>query len=124
MKLKNFFKILILFLLWCNTSLSEIRVETYLKYKDSSSEKVQKQLDIVLIHLGAGIMSMNVELDYNKRNKIFCSPDNLAFNAGNYSRFIDDEIKYLRTLMRIDELNDFPIAMILISHLKKAFPCK
>ena len=105
-----------------NVLAGSITVSDYLKFVHSDSKEMKQHMNIVLIHIEQGFATANVELEYTKKDKIYCQPVKLNLNAANLTKFLNDEIKFIKK--NGHNIDDFPIAMILMRHLKKQFPCK
>tara|TARA_A100000164_G_scaffold106761_1_gene93997 strand:+ start:98 stop:484 length:387 start_codon:yes stop_codon:yes gene_type:complete len=105
-----------------NVLAGSITVSDYLKFINSDSKEMKQHMNIVLIHIEQGFATANVELEYTKKDKIYCQPVKLNLNAANLTKFLNDEIKFIKK--NGHNIDDFPIAMILMRHLKKQFPCK
>tara|TARA_Y100000389_G_C17428472_1_gene501053 strand:+ start:566 stop:937 length:372 start_codon:yes stop_codon:yes gene_type:complete len=121
---KLFSTILVLSLLLSSNNVlaRSITVGDYLKFINSDSKEMKQHMNIVLIHIEQGFATANVELDYTKKDKIYCQPVKLNLNAANLTKFLNDEIKIMKK--NGHNVDDFPITMILMRHLKKQFPCK
>ena len=121
--MKKLLSIIFVSLLFTENAYSgTITVDTYLKYMNSNSKEKKQHMNIVLVHIEQGFATANVELGYTKKDKIYCQPEKLSLNFGNLSKFLNDEIKLLKNDNH--KIDDFPIQMILMQHLKKQFPCK
>ncbi len=105
-----------------NVSARHITVSDYLKFMNSNNKQIKQHMNIVLIHIEQGFATANVELEYTKKDKIYCQPVNLDLNAANLTKFLNDEIVLMQK--NGHNIDDFPIEMILMRHLKKQFPCK
>ena len=122
-KMKKLFGILMLyFLLSTKASIAAITVDKYLLAMTSDNKKVHELIERNLMGINSGLMYANAELRFEKRKQIYCQPDKLAFNSQNLIQFVSDEIKFLQNKgMKIENV---PIGMILVMHLKRVFPCK
>jgi hypothetical protein len=105
-----------------NVSARHITVSGYLKFMNSDNKVIKNHINIVLIHVEQGFATANVELEYTNKDKIYCQPINLHLNAANLKKFLNDEIQLMQK--NGHNIDDFPIEMILMRHLKKQFPCK
>ena len=121
--MKKLFGILMLyFLLSTKASIAAITVDKYLLAMTSDNKKVHELIERNLMGINSGLMYANAELRFEKRKQIYFQPDKLAFNSQNLIQFVSDEIKFLQNKgMKIE---NFPIGMILVMHLKRVFPCK
>jgi hypothetical protein len=79
-------------------------------------------MDISIKLIEEGIAIANVELDYTKRKKLYCQPETLAFNSENIASFLEHQIQKFKDKGR--SIDKFPVAMVLMKHLKETFPCK
>ncbi len=79
-------------------------------------------MDISIKLIEEGITMANVELDYTKRKKLYCQPETLAFNSENIASFLEHQIKIFKDKGR--SIDEFPVSMIIMKHLKETFPCK
>ncbi|MFP6782796.1 MAG: hypothetical protein VCB24_00640 [Pseudomonas sp.] len=78
-----------------------------------------------IIGLGTGYTWMNT---YYKTQgitdtQIFCPPPKIALNADNYIALIQEQIKELNTYKTVDEVNAYPVEMLLLLSLQRSFPC-
>ena len=122
MQIKKLLSILVLGLLLSGNAYAELSMGTYIKNKSSSNKELHEVMDISIKLIEEGITIANVELDYAKRKRLYCQPKTLAFNSKNIASFLDHQIKIFEDKgLSIDE---FPVSMIIMKHLKETFPCK
>jgi hypothetical protein len=66
---------------------------------------------------GVGYAFANVQLSMRHANRLYCPPNNLAFEADNYLALIDE------ALIRYKPTDSIYIEAILTSALTRLFPC-
>ncbi len=118
---------LILGLLCCNISLADITVSDYLKFREGKNKKVNEFIDNNILGIGTGIFwsNINIGLKLGKANKekpIYCAPEKLTITKENYINFLDAEIKEHKKMRVLS--GDTPIAIMILFHLERIFPCK
>ena len=120
--MKKILGIMVLSLLLSGNAYAELSMGTYIKNKSSSNKELHEIMDISIKLIEEGIRVANVELEYAKRKRLYCQPKTLLFNSKNIARFLDHQIKIFEDIgLSIDE---FPVSMIIMKHLKETFPCK
>ena len=75
-------------------------------------------LEIYIDGLSAGIEMSNIAISQMHEVNVFCPPETITLNTGNYMDIIDKEIKS----NKYEE--DAPIEGVLFFGLIKTFPCK
>lgn len=73
--------------------------------------------------IGQGIAWANTAAEKNKA-PIYCQPRTLSMNGTNYIEILDKMIKNFESKTTAKELNEFPVAMLLVMGLQEAFPCQ
>jgi len=124
--MKKLLGILVLGLLWCNVGVAAISVDSYLKARKENEKKVQEFIDEHILGIGTGIFWSNASLqsEHGKANKekpMYCQPE-IALGKKNYINFLDSEIA-IQKKMGVLNGNEH-IAMLIVIHLKRIFPCE
>jgi len=87
-----------------------------------------KDVDLFKMYLtgvGQGFAWANAYLYDAKQLQLFCQPELLSLGVDNYKRIIDDELARRRKeYMKMAGGKGAPIEFILLSGLKRTFPCK
>ena len=69
--------------------------------------------------IGTGYFWANVDLDIRNTKKLFCTPQNLDFNADDYVAILNDQINYTKS-----KQGNWPIGALLLEGLRRKYPCK
>ena len=120
--MKKIFLVLLFGFLFSGNVHADLMMGEYIKNRSSNDKEVHKIMDISIKLIEEGIEMANVELDYTKRKKLYCQPETLAFNSENIASFLEHQIKKFKDKGR--SIDKFPVAMVLMKHLKETFPCK
>ena len=120
--MKKILLIITVSLLFSGNVHADLMMGKYIENRSSSNKEMHKVMDISIKLIEEGIAMANVELDYTKRKKLYCQPETLAFNSKNIASFLDHQIQKFKDKGR--SIDKFPVAMILMKHLKETFPCK
>jgi len=116
--MKKLLGILVLVLLWCNVSFSEITVKKYLELKDEKSNILISNV----AGIGSGFFWYNLLLDIEGKNQLYCLPENFVLQYDNYISFLDDSIIEQRYKGTLDENHN--IGLLILSKIIETFPCK
>jgi hypothetical protein len=119
---KKIFLILIFGFVFSGNVHADLMMGKYIENRSSSNKEMHKVMDISIKLIEEGIAMANVELDYTKRKKLYCQPETLAFNSKNIASFLEHQIKIFKDKGR--SIDKYPVAMVLMKHLKETFPCK
>ena len=120
--MKKIFLILLFGSLFSGNVHADLMMGKYIENRSSNNKEVHKIMDISIKLIEEGIAIANVELDYTKRKKLYCQPETLAFNSKNIASFLEHQIKIFKDKGR--SIDKYPVAMVLMKHLKETFPCK
>lgn len=87
--------------------------------------KVQDNRTITFYIDGAvsGMSWVNTRLTHSGKPPLYCQPGKLALETDDYSRILDDEIKWKEKMLGFKEIQDFPIEVLLLEGLIRRFPC-
>ena len=119
--MKKIFLILIFGFVFSGNVHADLMMGKYIENRSSSNKEMHKVMDISIKLIEEGIAMANVELDYTKRKKLYCQPETLAFNSKNIASFLEHQIKIFKDKGR--SIDKYPVAMVLMKHLKETFPC-
>lgn len=120
--MKKILLIITVSLLFSGNVHADLMMGKYIENRSSSNKEMHKVMDISIKLIEEGIAMANVELDYTKRKKLYCQPETLAFNSKNIASFLEHQIKIFKDKGR--SIDKYPVAMVLMKHLKETFPCK
>ena len=120
--MKKIFLVLLFGFLFSGNVHADLMMGKYIENRSSNNKEVHKIMDISIKLIEEGIAIANVELDYTKRKKLYCQPETLAFNSENIASFLEHQIQKFKDKGR--SIDKFPVAMVLMKHLKETFPCK
>ncbi len=112
-----------LFLL--SVSMVQLKANTTVKqYKaDLASGSTAASFTKVYIYgLGEGFLLANIEAT-KKKAPLYCHPDKLALSMANYVDIVDRQIKERSNRMTQAQLDEIPIAVLLLEGLEETFPC-
>lgn len=101
---------------------AEMTVKGYEFMINSKDEKAVKVVKMYINDVGQGFARSNTELDRRGGKQLYCPNQNLALNADNYIRILNDTIVDLRK-RGIENVDDTDIEFFLLLGLKKMFPC-
>lgn len=73
------------------------------------------------IYISAIVEGLNWTNGERGNTKLYCLPENIAFNAENYSNFIEEEFSLRANASNIGEM---PVGLALLRALERKFPCK
>ncbi len=125
--MKKLLAIVIIFLMWSNIALAELKVNTYLKAREGKNKEVNEFIDNNILGIGTGIFWLNASIESkfgkaNNEKSAYCAPKKLAITKENYINFLDAEIKERKEMGTLT--GEEPIAMLIVMHLRKIFPCE
>ena len=125
--MKKLLAVIIIFLIWSNIAIAGLKVNTYLKAREGKNKEVNEFIDNNILGIGTGIFWLNasIESDFGKANNekpTYCAPRKLTITKENYINFLDEEIKERKEMGILT--GDEPIAMLIVMHLRKIFPCE
>jgi len=82
-------------------------------------------LDALLNGTESGFLWANTELASEGRKKLYCQPGGLKLNLQTIKDILEEKVKNLLKLgWSLEEVDDFPIQLILLEGLKDTFPCE
>ncbi|MDH5911739.1 hypothetical protein L8R80_11130 [Vibrio splendidus] len=113
MKVSKVILIVGMFFLFTN-QVNALSVSNYKKLKKDDFSILKTHVNGV----GQGIGWGNTLVENRLKQKLYCSPQKIALNAGNFITIIDTEIE------SGNWENTDPIELILIIGLEKTFPCE
>jgi hypothetical protein len=94
-------------------------------YGKYNEVKNSAELTSYLAGVENGVGWINALLEDKGQKALFCQPKKLALNSQTIKDILKREVKNLLTLGRTqEEINEYPIAYIIIQGLIDAFPCE
>jgi len=109
--------LLTLFLLSSSAS-NAFDVAQYRQVRSSDSAKANPILETFLNGVARGFIFANVQLERSGITQFYCQPASLALNGSNLVHLVDGELARDSTVR-----SDLPIEFVVMSALKRAFPC-
>jgi len=120
--MKKIFLVLLFGVLFSGNAYADLMMGEYIENRSSNNKEMHKVMDISIKLIEEGIAMANIELDYTKRKKLYCQPETLAFNSQNIASFLEHQIQKFKDNGR--SIDKYPVAMVLMQHLRETFPCK
>mgnify|MGYP004047031677 CR=1 FL=1 len=125
--MKKLLGIIFISLMWCNIGSAGLKVDSYLKAREGKNKEVNEFIDNSIQGIGTGIFWSNTSIksDFGKANNekpMYCPPQKLVITKENYINFLNAEIKEHKEMGILT--GEEPIAMMIVMHLRKIFPCE
>lgn len=115
--------LLMLSLLWIPLGAADMSVKEYQKDVHSSDRGRLDAVKLYVMGIGNGIAWANTAAE-KKNAPIYCQPAHFSMNGNNYVDILDKMIKNFEAKATAKELNEFPVAMLVVMGLQEAFPCQ
>jgi hypothetical protein len=114
--------LLILTLLRLPVGAADMSVKQYEKEVHSSDRNRADAIKLYVIGIGQGIAWANTAAEKNN-SPLYCQPRTFSMNGTNYIDILDKMIKTFESKTTVEELNELPVAMLLVG-LQETFPCQ
>jgi hypothetical protein len=99
---------------------ADLSVKQYQATMRSNNEAAILNITTYLNGIASGIMAAT-SIAFNKEGvRLYCPPSNLVVNADNYFDILNRAIK---SFVGMPDLEDAPIALVLMRGLASTFPC-
>ena len=93
-----------------------------IEYEEAFSSQERKGIIRLYISgIGSGMMWSNIELESRGEKPLYCQPEKIALNTGNYIRIINDELAKDELTEAEKELSS--VAKYIMKGLISTFPC-
>ena len=102
---------------------AEMTVKEYQKEVHSSIRDRADAVKLYVIGVGHGISWANTDAA-QKGVPLYCQPPKFGLNGDNYIDILEKTIKVFEAKATAKELNEFPVAMVLLTGLEQTFPCQ
>ena len=125
--MKKYLAIVFINLFWTNIAMAGLDVDTYLNARENKNKEVNEFIDNNILGIGTGIFWLNASINsefgkVNNEKPAYCPPRKLVITKENYINFLDAEIKDQKEMGILT--GEEPIAMMIVMHLRKIFPCE
>ncbi|MBS1857085.1 MAG: hypothetical protein JST11_17070 [Acidobacteria bacterium] len=100
---------------------AQILVKDYLSQKNKYIREAQKMYVIGVAH---GFSSANADLTGRGLPPLFCVPPKLPLGGDTYIHILDLQIKQMREWKEWPEIQQWPVALVLLKALQQTFVCQ
>lgn len=102
---------------------ADLLIKDFVAAKTNQNKEIIVNIQLRSIY--EGISYTNLEFESKGAKRIFCPPGALPIEANNLAKILDKQIAFFEQVMRNRGGFDYnmPVGPILISGLKKTFPC-
>jgi hypothetical protein len=115
--------LLMLTLVCLQLGAADMTVRQYQKDVRSSDRDRADAVKLYVMGIGNGIAWANTAAEKNNA-PLYCQPPHFSMNGNNYVDILDKMIKNFEAKTTAKELNELPVAMLVLMGLQESFPCE